>query len=554
MGDTREFDYVIVGGGSAGCVLANRLSEDPAKRVCLIEAGPRDRSPLINVPAGVAALMQSRVFNWRFDTVAQDDAGGRAIYIPRGRALGGSSSINGMAYMRGHPGDYEEWAEAGNRGWSYAEVLPYFRRSENNESLGDSPFHGTGGLLNVSDHVRLNPITTAFLDAAESLQLPRRTDFNDDDQEGFSTRQVTIKNGRRHSAAAAFLKPARNRSNLAVFTGALAKRVVFKGRRATGVELVGGRIRLVEAAKEVILSAGAIGSPTLLQRSGVGDSKFLQAIGLETVHHVPGIGRNLQDHAAISIQIKSGNAVSYGISLRAAPRLAFGAIEYLLFRKGFYAGSMIEGGGFVRTLPGLDRPDIQFTFLPGLRNAKGGVLGAGHGYTVTVVLLRPESRGAVYIPDAEASSAPLIDPRFFSEPADIENLVRGFKLGRRIMHAPALAPYYKAEVRPGPEVQSDEEIADYIRGFSATVFHPVGTCKMGSGNGDGAVVDDQLCVHGLEGLRVVDASIMPLVPGGNTNAPTIMIAEKASDMILGRPAPAPADVSVEGGRARFNSG
>ncbi len=546
------FDFVIVGGGSAGCVLANRLSADPKHRVCLVEAGGRDRSPLIHVPLGILALIDHKVLNWRYLTAPQGEASKRQIRIPRGRTLGGSSSINGMIYMRGHPLDYDEWAEHGCTGWSYREVLPYFRRSENNEKFGDSTYHGSGGPLNVTDLKKRNGLVDVFLDATDSLQLPRRTDFNDDDQEGFGFRQVTHKNGRRHSAAAAYLTPVRERPNLTVIVNAIADKVVLAGGRATGVEILQGNDRrTIAASREVIISCGAIVSPGVLMRSGIGDGAELSRLGIETKHHLPNVGRNLQDHVAVSMVSKSPSAMSYGISLRAAPRLIWNGIDYLLFRGGMLASNAVEVGGFLRTQPGLARPDVQYGFLPGLRSPTGRNISLGHGYSLNTALMRPLSRGSVMLKDANPRSSPVIDPRFFSAAEDLEVLLRGVKAGRRILESPAFDRVRGEEMLPGKHVQSNDELRQFIRDNCGTVYHPVATCTMGSG--PDAVVDTQLRVKGIAGLRVVDASIMPLVIGGNTNAPTIMIAEKAADMILGRPPLPMADLPQDKPRRAANA-
>jgi len=541
MSPDATFDYVIAGAGSAGCVLAARLTEDPATTVCLIEAGPPDRNPLIHVPLGIVFLMNHKRLNWRYNTVAQAHANGRSIYIPRGKALGGSSSINGLIYIRGHRLDYDDWAAQGNRGWSYAEVLPYFRKSENNEIWRDSPYHGTGGPLNVTNFQSNSVMSEVFFQAAESLQYRRCADFSGADQEGFGYRQANIRDGRRESAATAFLNPAKSRDNLKVITGALVARVVWDGRRATGVQYQkGGRTRRVAARGEVILAAGVIGSPTVLQRSGVGDGPALMRHGIDVVLDAPAVGRNLQDHVATAVQFTSPSDAPYGLSLRAAPRLAWNLIEYLLFRRGLLANTALQCSGFVKTEPGLDRPDVQLIFMPGLRTPDGN-MALGHGYGVVPILLRPRSRGEVVIADADPASHPRIDPRFFWEGHDLDILRRAVKIGRRLLDSPHFDPYRGKELLPGPAVRSDEDLADFIRDTAATVFHPVGTCRMGSDAG--GVVDPELRVRGIEALRVVDASVMPTLIGGNTNAPTIMIAEKAADMIRGRP-PLPAAEGV----------
>jgi choline dehydrogenase-like flavoprotein len=527
-----RFDYVVVGGGTAGCVLAARLSEDPNARVCLIESGPRDRHPLIHIPLGVTWLINHATLNWRYWSMPQENLGGRSVYLPRGRVLGGSSSINGSIYIRGHRADYDDWAKWGNPGWSYDDVLPYFRKSENNEQFRQSPYHGTDGPMNVTDLGEYNPLVDIMFKAADSLQLPRTDDFNGAQQEGFSRRQVTIRDGRRESAATAFLDNARNRKNLVILCDALVSRVGFEGKRATHVHFVQGNVaRSVRATREIILAAGVFASPAILMRSGVGDGENLRQLGIDVVHHAPEVGRNLRDHISSPVQYSSPTTVPYGISWRTMPWLAWSVVEYALFRRGLFANTILHAGGFVRTRPDLDRPDVQFILMPADRRPDGR-MGIGHGYGLITILLRPRSSGSVRLADANPASAPVIDPRFYDDPGDLDDMVRGLRLARRLLEAPSWQPVRGAEIRPGPAVQTDDELIRYIRESSVTCFHPVGTCRMGPDAQD--VVDPQLRVRGVDALRVADASIMPNMIGGNTNAPVIMIAEKAADMIRGR--------------------
>ena len=535
------FDFVIVGGGSAGCVLAGRLSEDPAVRVCLIEAGPPDRHPLIHMPLGVTWLIKHPRLNWRYWSSAQRHADDRSIFLPRGRVLGGSSSINGSIYIRGHRADYDDWARWGNPGWSYAEVLPYFRRSENNEQFGNSRYHGAGGPLNVTDCESYNPLVERMIHAAESLQFSRTEDFNGKDQEGFGRRQVTVRDGRRESAATAYLRDVKSRANLSIVCNALVSRIVFEDHRAVEVEFEQkGRGTKVRARREIILAAGAFASPTILMRSGIGDGDHLKSLGIEPLHHAPAVGRNLRDHISSPVQYSSPTTIPYGVSWRSLPWLASNVVRYALFRDGLFANTILHAGGFVRSRPGLDRPDIQFILMPAERTPEGR-MGIGHGYGLITLLLRPRSSGTVRLTGINPAQAPRIDPEFFSEPEDMEDMLRGLRLARRILEAPAWADVRGEEIRPGSSVQGDEDLRSYIRASAATCFHPVGTCRMGKDLTD--VVDAQLRVRGVERLRVVDASIMPHMIGGNTNAPVIRIAEKAADMILGRP-PLPAAEGV----------
>jgi choline dehydrogenase len=533
-----SFDYVIVGAGTAGCVLANRLSEDRANRVCLIEAGPKDGHPFIRVPALVGAAMARPSIGWGYWTVPQQNLNGRKVPIPRGRVLGGTSSINGMVYMRGNPKDYDDWAAAGNRGWSYPEVLPYFVRSENNEAFDGSPYHGKGGPMNVISIKRPNPLNAAFLDAMQTLQYRRNDDFNGPDNEGYGPRQATIRGGYRESEATAYLKPAMSRPNLKVLTRALVTRIIVENRRATGVEFqLGGETQRVAARREIIVSGGSIGSPQILMLSGIGDGAALQALGISVNHHLPGVGANFHDHVATSVQMVTSNSTSYGISLKALPRGAWNIFEYLFRRQGPFASNVFESNAFLKTTNSLDRPDTQVVFQPARRNQSTFPLPLGHGFAISVVLLYPRSRGRIALCSLDPRAAPIIDPNILSAPEDSEPLLRGIELARRIFATPAFARYKATEFLPGPTVEGDEAFRKYLRTTTATVYHPAGSCRMGVD--DAAVVTPELKVRGIDGLRVADASIFPRLMGGNPNAPVVMIAEKAADMILGRAPLAP---------------
>src|SRR5262245_14395229 len=535
---TEVFDYVIVGAGTAGCVLAARLSEDPETSVCLLEAGGEDRHPFIQVPAAVAAAIMRPQLNWRFMTAPQPQLNNRRIPLPRGHVVGGSGSINGMVYFRGQPQDFDEWANAGNVGWSYREVLPYFIRSENNDSYADSPYHGHAGPIHVCHIPRPNPMIAAFLEAMHSLGFKRCDDFNGPHPEGYGPRQGTICNGRRDSTAVAYLRPARSRPNLEVLTDSLVVRVVIENGRATGVQFQrDGETRKIQARREVVMSAGTVQSPQVLMLSGIGDGKALQSLGIEVKRDLPAVGANYHDHLAAGILMEMKNSESYGISWRAAPRGALNVLEYALFRSGPLASNVFEANAFVRSREGLDRPDLQIVFQPARRNPGTFPFPLGHGFALSVVHLYPKSRGRVSLASADPRTAPIVDPNLLGDPDDLGPTLRGLELSRRIIAAPAFARYRATEVQPGPAAQGAAAMTEYVRRVAATVHHPVSSCRMGTDAN--SVVDPQLKVRGVEGLRVVDASIFPRIVGGNTNAVVVMVAEKAADMILGIPAPPP---------------
>jgi choline dehydrogenase-like flavoprotein len=526
-----EFDYVIVGGGSAGCVLAGRLSADPATRVCLIEAGPGDDTVLCRVPFATALFLPGKWRNWAFETEPQAGLKGRRGYQPRGRMLGGSSGLNAMIYTRGHPGDYDDWAALGARGWAFADVLPYFKRAEANERFGGT-LHGRDGPLNVADPTSPNPINDVFLAACDELQIARNRDFNGTGQEGVGLYQLTQKNGERWSAATAYLPPeTRARPNLRIATGTRAARIVLDDRRAAGVVCLRRWEEItVGAQRAVILSAGALQSPQLLLLSGIGPPDELARHGIGVAHALPGVGQNLQDHVDFTLLYRVQSPHLFALTPAGLARLPSEIKRWKRERKGLLTTNFAESGGFIKTDPALPRPDIQLHFVVGLVDDHTRRRHFATGYSLRSCVLRPKSRGTVGLHDANPTSPPRIDPRFLSEADDLEALLRGVKIARRIMDAApfrALAPTELYPVGTG----DDEGLREAIRARADTVYHPVGSCRMGAADDPLAVVDPSLKVRGLEGLYLADASVMPTLVGGNTNAPTIMIAEKAADIV-----------------------
>ena len=530
----QGFDHIVVGGGTAGCALAARLSEDSSRRVCLIEAGGSGKSVFVNVPGAIVMAQRNAALNWRFQTVPQSQLNGRRISVPRGRGLGGSALINGMVYFRGNPRDFDAWAAGGATGWSYREVLPYFRRSEHNENFGASVYHGGDGPMNVRVVTHPNPLNFSFFDALAGLGYAWREDLNGADSEGMSLRQLSIRGGVRETTATALLRPALGRRNLTVLTDTQATRIVLDGRRAVAVEARGPDGSLtVRAHRDIVLAAGAFQSPQLLMLSGIGDGQHLGSLGIAVQHHLAGVGRNLHDHLASPVHMRMRNPASYGVSWRAMPRNLWNVAEYLLLRRGPLANNIFESAAFVKSVTGLDKPDVQLVFQPAKRPSPRFPYPIGHGFAISPVGLYPRSRGRVTLASPDPFAAPLVDPNLLSAPEDLQPLLNGIRLARKIFAAPAFARYQAEETSPGSAIQSDAELEAYIRAEAYTVHHPVSTCRMG--RDATAVVDPRLRVIGLENLRVADASVFPSIIGGNTNAAVVMIAEKAGDLILGRP-------------------
>lgn len=531
--ETIEADYVVVGAGSAGCVVAARLSEDPGVRVVVLEAGGPDRNIWIHVPIGYGKTIVDRSVNWMYETEPDPGANGRKLFWPRGKVLGGSSSINGLLYVRGQPADYDHWRQLGNQGWAWDDVLPYFKRSEGRVGAGDDALRGRDGPLSVIDFAARSRLSEAYVASAEAVGIPRNEDYNGAEQEGVGYYQNTMKNGRRWSAHRAFLKPAMKRPNLRVITHAQAERVLMAGKRAVGVSYrQGGESHTVRATKEVILCGGAINSPQLLMLSGIGPGAHLAEKGIEVAHDLPGVGQNLQDHYQVRFVYKCTEAITVNDIMMSPVRMAIMGVQYALFRTGPLTASAGQVGIFTKSRPELEAPDIQFHFIGFSADRPGEGLHKFSGFSQNVCQLRPESRGEILLKSADPLAAPAIHPNYLSAEIDRTVLLDGLKLGRRIAAQPSMRAFIASEYLPGEAVQSDAEMMEYARTYGGTIFHPIGTAKMGQDAM--AVVDDQLRVHGIGGLRVADAAVMPTMVSGNTNAACIMIGEKCADLVRGQ--------------------
>ncbi len=528
--DPIEFDYVIVGAGSAGCVLANRLTASGKHSVLLLEAGPEDSHLWIHIPLGYGRLFKEKAVNWMYQTEPEPGLNGRNVFQPRGKVLGGSSSINGLLYIRGQHEDYDHWRQLGNAGWAFADVLPYFRRAEDQERGADD-LHGAGGHLKVSDVCEPHPLCEAFIAAAQQSGFPRNDDFNGPTQEGAGYFQLTARNGRRWSTAVGYLKEARRRPNLAVVPNALATRVLFSGRRAIGVEYRRGETtHTAHANAEVIVSGGAFNSPQLLQLSGLGPAKILRELGIGVVADMPGVGADLQDHLQIRMLYRCTEPITMNDVINNWRHRYAAGLRYLLSRKGLLTIGAGYAGAFLRTRPDLATPDVQFHFLIFSAEAAGATLHPFPGFMASVCQLRPDSRGFVRIKSSDPSVPPAIQPRYLSARTDCDCVTDGMKLLRRVMNQPVMRKYIAEERAPGPNCASDADLLAFARETGTTVYHPTSTCRMGSD--PNAVVDERLRVRGFERLRVIDASIMPTVVSGNTNAAAVMIGEKGADMVL----------------------
>ncbi len=532
----EAFDFIIIGAGSAGCALAYRLSEDPAHRVLLLEAGGPDRNLWIHIPVGYYRTIFNEKLGWGYETEPEPHLDGRRIPWPRGKVLGGSSSINGLVYIRGQREDFDHWRQLGNPGWSFEDVLPYFRRAEDQER-GPDAYHGAGGPLGVCDLKTKHELIEAYIRACEEIGIPRNDDFNGPSQEGVGYFQLTNRKGLRCSAAKAYLRPARRRSNLRIETHALVSRIIFEGRRATGVVWrQDGAERAARASREIVLSAGAIGSPQILQLSGVGPAAHLRAHGIQPVHDLAGAGQNLQDHFQARSIYRCTRPITLNDLVKSPWRKALMGLEWALWRKGPLTIGAGQGCIFARTRPELATPDVQFHLILFSADRPGQPLHAFSGFTASVCQLRPESRGSIMIRSPEPADKPRIVANYLATETDRQCILDGLELARRLASTRALAPYVAEEIEPGANARSDAELLAHARARGGTIFHPTSTCMMGPMTDPLAVVDYELRVHGLEGLRIADASIMPTVVSGNTNAACIMIGEKCADLVLGRPA------------------